>query len=329
MIDYSNYLFNLNYLADISLDEISAEHLKYNDFFQNIKPYKHEFKPKGKIRVGYISPDLREHVVLNFSYAFFNNYDKSVFEVYCYAYGKEDDYSLDIKNKVDNWRNITEYSYVEIAELIYQDNIDILVDLAGHTKNNLLPVLAYKPAPIQISGIGYFNTTGLKSVDYYLSDIYCENEGLNDKYFSEKMLILPETHWCYSPLKEFPDINKKNDEYVVFGSFNNFTKTSDEILLLWKEILQRVDKSKLVLKSNIFSNDYGVKKISNRLINLGFDLERVELRPESRNYLEEYNDINIALDTYPYVGGGTTCEALYMGTPVITLVGDRHGSRFG
>ena len=329
LIDYSNYLFNLNYLADISLAKLSTEHLKYNDFFKNIKLYQHDFKPKEKIRIGYISPDLRNHVVLNFSYTFFNDYDKSVFEVYCYAYGQEDDYSADIRSKVDNWRNITADSYAQIAELIYKDNIDILVDLAGHTKNNLLPVLAYKPAPLQVSGIGYFNTTGLKTVDYYFTDIYCENDGFNTQYFSEKMLILPQTQWCYQPLKNFPDINKKSDNYIVFGSFNNFTKTTDEILLLWKEILQKISHSKLLLKSSIFSNEDGVKQIIARLTKLGFDLEKIEFRGESVNYLAEYNEVDIALDTYPYVGGGTTCEALYMGTPVITLVGDRPGARFG
>lgn len=332
-MDYSNALFNLHYLAHKEQNELYEAHCKYNLFFQGIKPYQHTRQdfPK-KIKIGYISPDMRHHVVIFFSYAMFKNYDHNLFEVTCYAKCAEDAVSRQIAGLVDKWSNINDLDDAAAAKLIYEDQIDILFDLSGHTQHNCLPILAYKPAPIQISGIGYFNTTGLAAVDYFLADIYIDPIGKNQEYFTEKILRLPHSHLCYTPSDNMPPClpaaNIKQG-YITFGSFNNFTKTTDEMLRVWLEILQRVPNSKLVLKSKIFSTDYGIEKTRQRMINLGFDFDNIDLRPETDKYLEEYGDIDIALDTYPYPGGGTSCEALYMGVPVVTLVGERHGSRFG
>ena len=188
--NYSNYLFNLHLVRKTPLEYYKA-HIGYNDLFKGLKWYEHESKyqlealagkPVGKIRIGYISPDLRYHVVLRFCWVMLSNYDKDCFEVYCYHNDPhEDNFSEDIKAMTDNWRNISGMSAEQAAYIIYKDKIDILVDLAGHTKGNALPILAYKPAPIQISGIGYFATTGLKAVDYFLSDKSLESD---PEYFS-------------------------------------------------------------------------------------------------------------------------------------------------
>ncbi len=332
-VEYSNYLFNLHYLPNLTQEEMYKAHLAYNTFFSNIKTYQHEKKERSqKLRIGYISPDMRYHVVTFFSYTLFKNYDKTLFEVTCYAKCAEDSISRNIAGFVDHWRNISGMDDAAAAKCIYEDGIDILVDLSGHTRNNCLPILAYKPAPIQISGIGYFDTTGLLTVDYFLADQYTDPVGENDEYFSEKILRLKHSHFCYVPSDMMPSCSTaayKKNGYITFGSFNNFTKTTDEMLLLWKRIMEKVPEARLVLKSKIFGTSEGIRKVKERLEKIGLPIGRIDLRPETVNYLEEYADIDIALDTFPYPGGGTTCDALYMGIPVVTMVGRRHGSRFG
>lgn len=331
--EYSNYLFNLHYLPVVSGSKMYREHEKYNQFFKKgIIPYNHQPRSRAKIRIGYISPDLRQHVVTFFSYTLFKHYDHALFEVICYARCREDAVSEQIKRHVDGWRNIQDLAPEEAAACIFADEIDVLFDLSGHTRNNCLPIMAYKPAPIQISGIGYFDTTGLKTIDYFLGDIYTDQPGEPENRFSEKILRLPHSHFCYVPPDTMPVCKEaafEKNKYITFGSFNNFSKTTEAMLLLWKKILENVPGSRLLLKSKIFGSQEGRTLVIKRLQQAGFDLDYVEMRPESSNYLLEYGDVDIALDTYPYPGGGTTCEALYMGVPVITLVGRRHGTRFG
>ncbi len=205
------------------------------------------------------------------------------------------------------------------------------MELGGHTGSYALPVLAYRAARVQISGIGYFNSTGLAGCDGFLSDIYCAPEE-NSPYFTERLLRLPHTHFCYQPYKEFPEVVpppclKKG--YITFGSFNNFAKVNDGMLLLWGEILAKVPDARLLLKHKLLGTEEGLAYTIRRLEKLGLPLERIELRGYSKDYLQEYGDMDIALDTSPYPGGLTTCDALYMGVPVVTLCGNRHGARFG
>jgi len=330
--EYSGYLMCTNYDLSLSEQEMYKEHKNFNDFYKDITLYQHPVCQKKKLRIGYISPDFRQHVVVCYCFPFLRDYNKENFEVVCYFKGKDDMTTEQLKSFGTEWRNISGLSEAEAAELIYKDKIDILVELAGHTTHNCLPILAYKPAPIQICGIGYFNTTGLATVDYFLTDHYVDSIGQNDKYFTEKLLRLPNTHWCYLNLLSAPACQETaymKNHYITFGSFNNFAKTTDHILSLWKNILKKVPRSKLVLKNKLFGSKYGCEQTSQRLSRLGFDLQQVEFRPSTDDHIKEYLDIDIALDTYPYVGGATTCEALYMGVPVVTLVGNRHGSRFG
>lgn len=343
-LEYSNYLFNLHFVHN-SPENYFKAHVGYNEFFTDIPRYDHRGKyqlealkrtPVGKIRIGYISPDLRYHVVLRFCWAMLANYDKNHFEVYCYHNNpNEDSYSEEIKAMTDSWCNISGMSAKDAAEVIYKDKIDILVDLAGHTQKNPLPILAYKPAPLQISGIGYFATTGLKTVDYFLSDKSLQSE---PEYFVEDVISLEHSHFCYTPLYEAPATREApcmKNGYITFGSFNAIRKINDEVLELWTDILKAVPEAHLLLKGELFDDEYGYELFVNRLLKLGIDLKaeewinRIELRGFSTDYLEEYLDMDIALDTFPYPGGGTTCDALYMGVPVITLSGNSHGERFG
>lgn len=332
-IEYSNYLFESNYIADITNEVMFQDHIHFNAFFKTIPRYTHPVKKlKNRLRIGYISPDFHYHAVSYFSDAFIANFDKEKFEVYCYSTGMVDFVTEKFKSLATVWHDVSGEAPQFIAKLIYDDKIDILVDLAGHTAHNNLPVFAYKPAPIQITGIGYFNTTGLNEIDYFLTDCYCDPLGKNDVYFSEKLLRLPHSHLCYAPQKDMPDCQgtpcKKNG-FITFGCFNNFSKITDDVLILWKTILEHLPNSKLILKSSLFASAFGRETVRNRMKEIGILLQQIDLRGFSTDYLEQYNDIDIALDTFPYPGGATTCEALYMGVPVISLVGERHGSRFG
>ena len=220
----------------------------------------------------------------------------------------------------------------EIAACIRADEIDILVDLAGHTQNNCLPVLAYKPAPVQVTGIGYFNTTGLPAIDYMLSDVHVDPIETTEPSFTEKMIRLPHSHFCYVLPEELPPVAPPPMErsgFVTFGSFNNFNKVTDEVLRLWKEVLDAVPRSRLLVKSKLLASAEGRERAAERFSRCGISTERVEMRAFSRDHLAEYGDMDIALDTFPYTGGITTCEALAMGVPVVTLRGASHGARFG
>ncbi len=330
--DYSNYLMNLHYW-NLSREELFAASKGYERFFAKVEPYVHErLREHEKLRIGYISPDLRFHVVLFFSYALFKSYDRNRFEVYAYANCKEDAASEEIAASIDGWRNIRLLEPAQAAKLIYEDEIDILVELAGHTANNCLPVLAYRPAPVQVCGIGYFNTTGLSAVDYFLADFYTDPPGLNDGYFTERLLRLPHSHFCYmwhdDPMPCPPAPFQENG-FVTFGSLNNFAKVTDAMLRVWARILDQVPGARLFLKAHIFDLKLGRKNAMERMKRAGIHLERVMVEGHTIRYLDAYGKIDIALDTYPYPGGGTTCDALYMGVPVITLVGQRHNARFG
>lgn len=333
--EYSNYLFNLHYLDEPQEFMLEAAK-KYGELFNDYPQYQHERNRRHeKIRVGYISPDLRFHVVAFFSYAFFHDYDKTRFEVYCYTNCIEDNASQEFKMMVDGWRNVRGYTPQQTAAVIDNDEVDILVDLAGHTGWNMLPVLAYKPAPIQISGIGYFDTTGLPAIDYFLADNYTDpinDEGGNEQYFTEKLLRLPHSHFCFmwhgNPAWPAAAPFKKN-KFVTFGSFNNFSKVTDKMLQIWAKILASVPNSRLLLKAAVFNNAYGREQALARIHAAGINDAQLIFEPQESDYLPSYSKVDIALDTYPYPGGGTTCDALYMGVPVITLVGERHNARFG
>ena len=286
-----------------------------------------------KLRIGYISPDFRLHAAAYFFMPLVRDFDAASFEVTCYARGKRDRVTSLFRQKGVRWKDVSRLSARDAARLIERDGIDILVDLAGHTQGSGLPVLARRPAPVQLTAIGYMATTGLRAVDYFLSDIYCSPWDMGARGFSEKVLRMPHSHLCYAPvLRDMPKSGGEapfvRNGCIKFGSFNNFSKVSDDMLALWRGVLERMKGARLVVKSKICSIAAGRKIVKERLQRFGIPLAQVELRPYSPDYLEQYADIDIALDTFPYTGGVTTCEALYMGVPVITKAGGTHGSRF-
>ncbi len=334
---YSKHLFLRNY-REISPYKVKQAAQKYDSFFASVTKFSNDninYAPDKKLKIGYISPDFRQHAVSNFIMPLLKNYDAKNFSVTCYQTGKRDFVTDKLKKFKVTWRDVSKLPVQKIAQMIHDDRIDILVDLAGHSQNNSLSVLARKPAPIQICAIGYTATTGLKAVDYFLSDHICMPEKGEPPDFTEKILRVNGCHLCYAPglIRDIPEAGVHapvlKNGYVTYGSFNNFAKVSDSVLYAWRAILEEMENSRLVIKNKLCSIDSGVEILTERLKKMSFPLDRVELRPYSKDYLEQYRDIDIALDTFPYTGGLTTCEALYMGVPVIAVRGKSHGSRFG
>ncbi len=331
-IEYSNYIFYSHY-RPMPPTEMLKRIKGYDALFSQVKPYEHvKRKPHRKIRVGYVSADFMYSVVSFFCYSLLKDYDRTRFEVYVYAACQEDQASREFKTYVDVWRNIMNLPPKKAAAIIYADELDILFDPSGHTADNCLPVMAYKPAPVQISGIGWFNTTGLSTIDYFLTDVHVDPIGQNDELFTEKLLRLPHSHFCYmwhnKPGPETPPPCLQNG-YITLGTMNKFAKVTDEMLQIWAGILKRIPRAKLFLKGSSFDGEEERNLAWQRLEKWGIMPEQVILEGFTNDYLKSYEHIDIALDTFPYPGGATTCDALYMGVPVVTLVGSTHNSRFG
>ena len=325
-------IFHTNYLENASLADFRALYDENKEFFAGIVPYPKKFFSHKKIRAGFLSSDFHRHPIINWSWSLLTKLDKNLFETYFYSNDKTPDKVTDYLRKTANvWRDIRDLADERAAEIIRDDEIDILFELNGHAGTNRLRAAAYHPASVQVSGIGYMNSTGLDCFDYFLSDVFCAGD---ENFFTEKLIKLPHSHICYEPptTKLEPAANPPclKNGYVTFGSFNQFGKMTDSILITWKKILDAVPKSKLILKHKIFDTIDGKNFVGKRLKHFGFDLTRIEMRGFSaENHLAEYGDVDIALDTFPYTGGVTTCEALYMGVPVVSRYGERHGSRFG
>jgi len=325
----SNAILTANAAENFSVADFKTFYNEYEKYLADIVPYPKKFYSHKKIRVGFLSADFFSHVMIKWGATLLTKLDKNLFEKYFYSNSKANDSMTEyLRSTADGWRDIYDLTDAQAAKLIHDDEIDILFDLSGHTKGNRLRVAAYRPATVQISGIGYMNSTGLDCFDYFLSDIYCAGD---ENYFTEKVIKLPHSHICYEPSIKVEPANLPpcfKNGFVTFGSFNTFGKMTNSLLRTWKKILDTVPNSRLLLKHYTFETSKK-KFIGERLNELGFDITQVEMRPYTANHLVEYGDVDIALDTFPYTGGVTTCEALYMGVPVVSLYGERHGTRFG
>ena len=327
---YSSYLFCLHYLSDISAQEMKQAHFFYDRLFADIRRYEHPqggYGQKKKLRIGYLSTDFHDHAMADFIRPLLSLRDTSRYEAFCYAMQDTSDaVTQEFRGLADGWRDLSGKSFADAAQSVFEDGVDILFDLSGHTHGGCtLITAAYKPAPVQISGIGWFDTTGLSAMDYFLTDTYFEDRQEN---FCERLLALSKTHMCYMPQQHSLPSYGRRTAGAAFGCFNNFAKITDEMLVVWYGIVQRVPGSRLLLK-NTEQHPHEEAVLLRRALQTGFTREQLEIRTATDTYLQEYGEVDIALDTYPYPGGGTTCEALYMGVPVISLYGTRHGSRFG
>lgn len=325
-------IFAMNTKEDVTAEEYHAIFDKFRSSFK-FEPFPRRFYNHAKIRVGFLSGDFGNHVVMKWSWYLVTGLDKNQFEVYAYSNTtKQDEVTEQLRPSIDYWQDILEMTDEQAANLIRDDEIDIAFDLSGHIANNRLGVLAYRPASVQISGIGFVTSTGLKTVDYFLTDVHCLGDSA--PYFTEDFIVMSNTHDCWrlfdyidsAPITEPPCL--KNG-YVTFGCFNHYRKITDSMLTTWKKIMDAVPNSRLLLDTKIFDMEGGKEFVRDRLRKFGFDLKHVDLRYNLKPYPLDYEDVDIALDTFPYVGLNITAEALYMGVPVISLYGDRHSTRCG
>lgn len=335
----SNLLMLLNYLPDASPEKVLAEHLEWGRVAQarvQRMPAVHPAPAAGRrLRVGYVSADFREHSVASFIEPLIRSHDRGRFEIYAYSdLPTPDSTTHRIRESVEHWRDITGIDDAEAAALVRADRIDVLIDLAGHTGNNRLGIFAAQPAPVQITYLGYPNTTGLDSIGYRITDAVTDPVG-NEAFYSEQLLRLDECFLCYEPLPDAPDVADlpaSSNGHVTFGSFNNYSKLNSGVLRVWAEVLRRVPDARLLLKCPALTDD-GVKaRVRNEFEALGIASDRLELLGHTRTraeHLAVYSRVDIALDTFPYNGTTTTCEALWMGVPVLSLAGTRHAGRVG
>jgi protein O-GlcNAc transferase len=282
------------------------------------------------IRIGYVSADFCGHTVGRLLKDVITRHDRQSFQVFTYSAGKQHDaITQEIANNTC-FRDVSKMSDLELAQLIHRDQIDILVDLSGHTAGSRLSAFALRPAPIQVSWLGYFATTGLPAINAVLLDDGHAPLG-TERLFVERIIRLP-NRFCFTPPDFVPDISPPpclRYGYITFGSFNNTAKLNNAVIATWAEILQKVPDSRLILKWRTFNDPNLRAKLLTQFANLGITKERIELRPASphKHMLAQYADIDIALDPFPFCGGMTTFEALWMGIPVVTLPGTRVVSR--
>ncbi|HEY6837624.1 MAG TPA: hypothetical protein VI389_02660, partial [Geobacteraceae bacterium] len=233
------------------------------------------------------------------------------------------------------WRDVHGMGDAALADLIRADGIDILVDLAGHTSGNRLRMFTLKPAPVQVTWLGYPATTGLAAMDYRITDAVADPEGSADRLHTERLVRLSHGFLCYAPPQEAPPLSPppcEENGFITFGSFNNPAKMGRETLNLWGDVLRDVPGSRLFLKNKIFAEKKTCRFFLDRLAEAGIQPQRVTFAPHTpslEGHLGCYGSVDIALDTFPYNGTTTTCEALWMGVPLVTLSGDRHASRVG
>ena len=290
--------------------------------------------PMRRLRIGYVSGDFYNHPVGYFLESILNHHDGLHYETFCYYnHNKHDELTARLQQSAHHWRNITGLSDQSVLQQIRSDKIDILIDLSGHTDRNRLLVFAHKPAPIQITWLGYFDTTGLRTIDYIIGDRFLIPPA-EEACYVENVYRLPNAYLCYSPPQddiEPGSLPALSTGQVTFGCFNNPSKLTEKVIACWSKLLLNLPQAQLYLKYKAFGDD-GVRKRYQEIFSRnGVDLSRVRFAGASprQQYLATYQEIDIGLDPFPFNGCTTTMESLWMGVPVITLRGDRYVGHMG
>ena len=325
-------LFALNASDKVAEDELFARHVAFGRELEQAMPARFAFSnrkdPARRLRIGYVSGDFSYHVVALFMLPVLERRGRRAVEVFCYSSAERvDQYTRQLAQASDAWRPCAGMSDAQLADAIHADGIDILVDLAGHSGEPQLRVFAHKPAPIQATWLGYLNTTGLTRIDYRITDAHADP---SDVRHTEKLARLPHSQWCYRPFVQCtaatsPPVQK--NAHLTFGSFNQVLKLSQTSRRLWAQILSRVPGSKLVILGVPAGPAHDSLLADFAKAGIGADRVRVVPYVSLKDYFAWYNEVDIALDTTPYSGGTTTCDALWMGVPLLTVPGERPGSR--
>ena len=327
-----NLLLAMNYDPAYDQKSLFEEHIRwFGRRPEPVRSFANDPDPRRPLKIGYVSPDFCRHPAASFLEPLILNHNRDEFKVFCYSQTTHQDQRTEMfKKQAQNWREIERLDDNSAVELIKEDKIDILIDCAGHMNGNRLGIFALRAAPVQISGIGYPNTTGLKSMDYRLTDAIADPPGEADLH-TEKLIRLESGFCCYAPPESAPDVSclpALENGFVTFGSTHTLSRLNKDVLRLWADVLDAVDKSRLLVFRSTLS-DNSISRLRELCVKSGIDPDRIGFRREvpSEGHLKIYSDIDLLLDTFPWSGHTTSCEALWMGVPVITLRGDRHAGR--
>jgi protein O-GlcNAc transferase len=328
----SPLLWAMNYRYELSLDAIAEEHFRVGTLITQragttIRAWNNEVDPTRRLRIGYVSGDFGPHPVALFIRPVLERHDRSAFEIFCYSnHAGGEPIRQTLHARADNWREIHDLDDGQVVQMLHRDGIDILVDLAGHTNFNRLSLFARHPVPVQVTWLGYLNTTGLRAMDYRIADAHTDPIGATERYHSERLVRMPDSQWCYFAWNEIPRMpipHPDRPNALVFGSFNQHSKLTNRTLALWGRILRELSQSELL----VFDvRQQSVRdSLENRMHAHGIDLLRVHMRGREPifRYFDAIGHVDIALDSQPYNGATTTFDTLWMGVPVVGLRGDR------
>jgi protein O-GlcNAc transferase len=334
---HSNLLLTLHYHADFTLERLASEHRAWAErhvapIARDRRPHANDTESDRRLRIGYVSPDFREHPVARFLLPVLDNRNAREVEIFAYSdVTRPDSVTELIRARVDSWRDVAALGDEQLADSIRADGIDILVDLAAHSALNRLLTFARKPAPVQVTYLAYCSTTGVDAVDYRLTDGFLDPSDEELQHYTERSIRLPDCYWCYSPppvpRDELPSSERLADP-PTFGCLNNFAKVTDATLELWMELLHRVPDAQLLLYARAEHHRERVRVFCRQA---GLPETRMSFvaRQPLEDYLCTYRQIDVALDPFPFAGATTTCDALWMGVPVISLTGGTAVSRAG
>lgn len=334
----ANFLYSTNAMPLLDDARVSQEHLDYGrQQERKFKPLKHAppaSRPE-RLKIGFVSGEFRCHSITYFFLPLLKGLDITRYDVYCYSDTEvEDSFTGQIKALCGHWRETRNMASESVLKQVRDDGIDILVDLNGYTGKFRFDLFAQKAAPVQLSYLGYPNTTGLSRIDYRLTDEWADPEAFGNDFYSERLMRLPGGFLCFEPDPEAPspELAQHPEPYVRFGSFNAFQKVNDAVIASWAEVLERVENSTLLFKSFSFKEPEVRRTLQKKFEALGVSAKRLHLldhTPSRREHLKLYGKVDIHLDTFPYNGTTTTCEALWQGVPTVTFKGHSHRSRVG
>jgi predicted O-linked N-acetylglucosamine transferase (SPINDLY family) len=333
---HSNLVYLLHYHPGFDAAAIGREHRQFDHqqaarFSGSIEPFTNDRTAERRLRIGYVSPDLCEHPVGRFLLPLLACHDHARFEIFAYSdVAAPDDLTRQLQGYTDRWQSVLGRSDEQAAQQIRDDQIDILVDLTMHMNCNRMLLFARRPAPVQVTYLAYCSTTGLSAIDYRLSDRYLDPPGGDPSVYSEETVRLADCYWCYQPVYS-PDVAPPPAialGHITFGCLNSFSKVSELTLSIWAKLLRLIPTAELLIHAHQGSHRQRVQAWLERE---GIESKRLRFaakRPLAA-YLCIYNEIDIALDTLPYGGGTTTCDALWMGVPTVSMVGKTAVGRGG
>ena len=336
----SNALLASHYKAELDPVALFKAHVEFGELAaRQLPPVQRPPEnrdPNRRLRIAYVSADFCRHSVAFFIEPILRNHDRTMFEVVCYNDTvAHDPVTQQLRGLPTHWIDTNTLNDEEMVQRVIGDRIDIFVDLAGHTARNRMGAFARKPSPVQVSYLGYPNTTGLGTMDWRITDAVADPPGETESLHTEKLFRLNRPAWCYQPGRESPAIGPlpaRRKGYFTFGCLNALMKMNRPLMRRWVQIVHGVPGSRLIVKTGALKDVNARQRLHDQLVELGLEESRFDLLPPIESYADHlavYNDIDVALDTCPYNGTTTTCDALWMGVPVLTESGKTHVSRVG